>query len=60
MHAKECGSNFIGLCDKMTSINGETLLNFLRNVSFTGKSNSFFAHCTKLRLLVDIFMVKKV
>ena len=44
MHAKECGPNFIGLCDKMTSINGETLLNFLRNVSFTGKSNSFL--CT--------------
>ena len=36
MHAFECGPNFVGLCENMTSINGETLLKFLRNVTFTG------------------------
>ena len=38
MHKYECGEHFEGLCDNMTSINGETLLTFLRHVSFTGKS----------------------
>ena len=37
MHEFECGKNYVGLCENMTSINGETLLKFLRNVSFTGE-----------------------
>ena len=37
MHRFECGENYVGLCENMTSINGETLLKFLRNVSFTGE-----------------------
>lgn len=37
MHAFECGKDYVGLCDNMTTINGETLLKFLRNVSFTGE-----------------------
>ena len=37
MHEFECGRNYVGLCENMTSINGETLLKFLRNVSFTGE-----------------------
>ena len=36
MHQHLCGENYEGLCQKMTSIDGETLLKFLRNVSFQG------------------------
>ena len=36
MHRDQCGEMYEGLCQKMTSINGEVLLKFLRNVSFKG------------------------
>ena len=39
MHAHQCGEQFEGLCTEMMSIDGETLLRFLRNVSFEGKTN---------------------
>ena len=38
MHRDQCGEMYEGLCQKMTSINGEVLLKFLRNVSFKGTS----------------------
>ena len=40
MHATECGTDYVGLCDKMKPINGEKLLKFLRKVHFTGKYRS--------------------
>ena len=39
MHAHQCGEQFEGLCTEMMSIDGETLLRFLRNVTFEGKTN---------------------
>ena len=37
MHREECGADVIGLCDKMKPIDGEKLLQYLRNVNFVGE-----------------------
>ena len=49
MHREECGADVIGLCDKMKPIDGEKLLQYLRNVNFVGE----FGHMENTPIIVS-------